>query len=419
MFKRCIGFGALVTLVSLASGADWPQWHGPDRNAFCKETGLLKNWPKEGPAVVWKAKNLGDGYSSPSVAGGKVFGGGSDGKDEVVWALEEASGKELWRTPIASATNTNRGNGTRGTPTVDGDRVYALGVSGDLVCLDAGTGKVIWQKNLKKDFAGAMMSGWGYSESPLIDGDTLVCTPGGKGSAIVALKKSNGDVIWKSSVPDDCRAAYSSIVISEAGGTRQYVTLLRRGIVGVAAKDGKFLWGYNRIANGTANIPTPVVQGNFVFCSTGYGTGSALLELKPDGPGMKAEEKYFLSGKELQNHHGGMVLVGDHLYGGHGHNAGAPVCLEMKTGKIAWKQARGPGGGSAAVLYADGNLYFRYESGVLALIEASPQGYKEISSFKLPDNSGKPSWPHPVIANGKLFIRDQGTMICFDVKQAK
>lgn len=212
-------------------------------------------------------------------------------------------------------------------------------------------------------------------------------------------------------------AAYSSIVISQGGGVKQYVQLVGRGVIGVAAKDGSFLWGYNRVANGTANIPTPIVKGDFVFCSTGYQTGSALLKLSSaGGDKVQAEEVYFLDPKTMQNHHGGMLLVGDHVYCGHGHNEGFPLCVQLATGKEAWRPGRGAGSGSAAVAYADGHLYFRYQNGTMALLEANPQEYRLKGKFELASKRGE-SWPHPVIAHGKLYARDQDALLCYDIRE--
>jgi outer membrane protein assembly factor BamB len=251
-----------------------------------------------------------------------------------------------------------------------------------------------------------------------VDGEKLVCTPGGPDATLVALNRKTGEVIWKAKSPQGDRSAYSSMVVTEVGGIRQYVQLVSGGVIGIAAKDGRFLWRYNKIANGTANIPSPLIKDDLVFTSTGYGAGSALLKLVPQGDGIKVEELYFLQGNTLQNHHGGMVLVGDYLYGGHGHNQGLPVCVELKTGKVMWKE-RGSGSGSAAVVFADGHLYFRYQNGLMALIEATPTGYKEKSKFKLPADSGQPSYPHPAISDGKLYIRDQDTLLCFNVEQKR
>lgn len=423
----CLGIVLVATAVQAAEPDnkprpfDWPQWQGPERNSYCKETGLLSTWPENGPPLAWKAKGLGIGYSGPAVSAGRIFGMGSHSDDEFVWALDEANGKELWSVGIADklAKVSSNGDGPRCTPTVDGDKLYVLGVGGDLVCIKVADGAILWRKNLKKDFNGKMMSSWGFSESLLVDGDKLICTPGSDEAALVALNKKTGEVIWKAAVPSAGGAGYSSVVIAEVGGVRQYIQFLgkSKGLIGVRAKDGKFLWNYTKIANGTANIPTPIIRGDLVLCTTGYRDGgTALLRLAPDGDGTKVEEVYQHPGTVFQNTHGGLVIVGDHIYGGHGHNQGAPICVELMTGKIVWKE-RGAGGGSAAILYADGNLYMRFDDGTMALVEASPKGYNLKAKFKLPDKSNARSWPHPVIANGKLYIRDQDTLLCFDVKQ--
>jgi outer membrane protein assembly factor BamB len=406
------------------SANDWPRWRGPNIDAVCQEKGLLKEWPESGPPLAWKVNGVGVGYSTVSVVGGKVFTmgdlPGDGGTQQFVIALNEADGGQLWTAKVGPP----HGDGSRCTPTVDDGLVYAVGTEGDLVCVEAATGKEVWRKSLVQDFGGKMMSGWKFSESPLIDGDKLVCTPGGREAVMVALNRKTGDLLWKCAVPTDVRlrdgAGYASIVPTEVGGVRQYVTLLGGGLIGVNAKDGTFLWAYPRIANGTANIPTSVVSGEYVFCSTGYQTGAALLKLVATGAdgGIKAEEVYFLDKDTFQNHHGGFVRLGDHLYGGHGHNAGAPTCLEMKTGKIVWQQQQ-PGGGSAAVLFADGNLIVRYQDGVVVLIEATPDGYKPHGQFTPPKErgTGGNAWAHPVIANGKLYLRHRDVLFCYDVQQ--
>lgn len=391
---------------------DWPQWRGPNRDGHSPDRGLLDRWPDGGPPLLWTARGLGGGYSSVAVANGTIYtlGGGTN-----LVAINAADGSILWKTRVGPGDSPNS------TPTVHDGLVYTLTTGGDLACVDAQSGEVRWSKNFEKDFGGRMMSGWGYSESPLVDGKKLVCTPGAQDAMIVALDRKTGATIWKSAMPQVGGngldgAGYSSIVISQAAGVRQYVQLVGRGVIGVAAEDGTLLWGYNRIANGTANIPTPIVQGDYVFCSTGYGTGAALLKLSREGRGIKAEEVYFLEARELQNHHGGMVLVDKHVYCGHGHNQGFPVCVELATGRIAWKPGRGPGTGSAAVAYADGCLYFRYQNGIMALVKASPHKYELLGQFKLPQVLGE-SWSHPVIIGGRLYLREQDLLYCYDVSK--
>jgi outer membrane protein assembly factor BamB len=406
-----------VPAASDAITGEWPQWRGPKRDGVSQETGLLKEWPESGPPLAWQTKGLGQGTSSIAIASGRIFTLGTRGNNEVALALDQDSGKELWATAIGPARTRFSHAEPKSTPTIDGNLVFAVGMNGSIVCLESATGKLIWRKEYESDFGGQMMSGWGYSESPLVDGDRVVCTPGGDQAALVALNKKTGQVIWKAVVAQSGGAGYSSIVIAEVGGIRQYITLLgpSAGVVGVTAKDGRFLWRYNRVANGTANIPTPIVRGDLVFCSTGYGAGAALLKLVPSGGGIKVEEEYFISGDKFQNHHGGMVLVGDHVYAGSGHNNGFPTCIELRTGKIVWGKQRGPGSESAAVVCADGSLYFRYQNAVMALIEANPAGYKVRGSFRIP-NGATPSWSHPVVAGGRLYLRDQDRLLCYVVK---
>jgi outer membrane protein assembly factor BamB len=421
MRKQGIGVAVLLTLAAglAAAPGDWPQWRGPNRDGVSRETGLLKQWPEAGPKLLWNSRQInhgngiGVGYSSVTVADGRAFTmGDRQGKDYVI-ALDANTGKEKWATPIGRA----QGDGPRCTPTVDGDHVYALSRQGELVCLAVEDGSLVWHRSYKKEMGGHMMSGWDYSESPLVDGHNLICTPGGDQAAIVALNKQTGELVWKAPVKDAGGSGYASIVVADVGGIRQYVTLLGHCIVGVAADDGRFLWRYNRIANGTANIPTPVVWGDRIFCTTGYGAGSALLHLTRANGGIAVKEEYFLPGHVLQNHHGGVVRIGNYLYGGHGHNDGRPFCLDLNTGKMAWGPERGPGSGSAAVVYADGNLYFRYENGVMALIEATPDGYHLKSQFQLPASTGTPSWPHPVVAHGRLYLRGRDVLLCYDLRR--
>ncbi len=427
MRLRSLASLACLLLASIASAAepkpfDWPQWRGPDRTGVSKETGLLKSWPKDGPPKLWTVTGCGEGFSSIAISGGVIYGTGlKDGK-EVAWALNEADGKELWSTPFAD--NGQPGGPSKGpnsTPTVQDGRVYLLSSAGFLACLDAKTGKEIWHVDYKKDLGGKMMSGWGYSESVLIDGDKLICTPGGDKAAVVALKAATGEVIWKSEISKAGGAGYASPIKATINKVPMYITLLGKsgGFVAVHADTGKLLWQYNKVANGTANIPTAIVKGDLVWCSTGYGDGgAALLKVKAEGDTATVEEIKRYSSGELQNHHGGMVLVGDYVYFGSAHNQGHPACVEFKTGEIMWKENRGAegGNGSAAVVCADGMLYYRYQNAVVVLMEANSEGQKVAGSFKIPEPSGKASWQHPVVANGKLYLRDQDKLHCFDVK---
>jgi outer membrane protein assembly factor BamB len=408
----CLALGAVVALGSSAtrsSAADWPQWRGPDRTGISKETGLLKEWPKEGPPLAWKTTDLGGGYSTPSVAEGRIFGMSYRGKDEVVWALEEKTGKEIWATKIATAVQLDRGEGSRCTPTVDGKKLYALGTNGDLVCLDVEKGEKLWAKNLPKDFGGGR-PGWGYSESVLIDGDKLVCTPGGK-NTIVALDKTTGETIWKGAVPKADGAHYSSVIAAEIAGQRQYIQFVRGGVVSVGASDGAFLWRYDAPANGTANCSTPIFHDGHVFAASDYGVGGGLVKVTKGDDKFDAAQVYF--DKSMKNHHGGLVLVDGFLYGEGG---GQLRCVDFKTDKLGWEERRT---GKGSVTYADGHLYFRNEGGkgTIILLEANPTEYVEKGRFDQPERSKNNAWPHPVVANGKLYIRDQGVLLCYDIKK--
>jgi len=399
----------LAVCANSVSAGDWPQWRGPERTGVSAETGLLKQWPQEGPKLLWKATGLGSGYSTPSVVNERIYLMGTKGNEEQVFALDAKDGKPVWSSrvgPVASAGYA----GPRATPTVDGELLYTLGSDSDLVCMKTATGDVVWRKNLQKDFGGRRGK-WAYAESPLIDGDVLVCTPGGREATLLALNKKTGEVIWKSAIAGGDAAGYSSVIVANVGDVKQYVQFLAGGVVGVEAKTGKFLWRYNKTANRTANIPTPIFHDNFVFSASGYGTGGGLVKLTAGGDGVSASEVYFT--RDMVNHHGGVVRVGDHLYGT---NESSLLCLDFKTGEKKW-QERSVGKGS--VTYADGHLYVRSERGPIALVEATPAGYKEKGRFDQPDRSKERAWPHPVVANGRLYIRDQGILLCYDIQDKK
>lgn len=417
-----------ILFLVLASGPsradDWPQWRGQQRDGRSAETGLLDTWPAGGPPLAWKSSGLGGGFSSVSVVGDRVYTMGDLADGQYVLALSRADGSHLWKTRVGDR-HQDEYLGPRSTPTVDGDRLYVETTAGDVVALEAADGKLIWKRSLPADLGGDLMKAkgswdWRFAESPLIDGDRVIVTPGAKDAALVALDKRDGKEVWRTRIPDlgpagEDGAAYSSPVVGHGAGVRQIVQLVGRGAIGVDAATGRFLWGYNRIANGIANIPTPLVDGDHVFVSTGYGTGSALLRLEPTEDGVAAHEVYFLPGETMQNHHGGLILDDGVVYTGTGHNKGFPLALEMATGEVLWGPVRNEGRDSAAIAYADDRLVFRYQNGLVILVEASPEGYREHGSFQIPGVE-QPSWPHPVIADGKLYLREQDTLYVHDLR---
>lgn len=621
-----------------AFGDDWPQWQGPDRNAISKETGLLQQWPAAGPPIAWRIAGLGGGDSAPAVANGKLFGmSNRDGK-EIVWALSEADGQEVWVTSLGDAVEQRMPQSKEGpgcTPTVDGDRVFVIGMGGRLVCLNVEDGKILWQRSFTEDFGGVLPA-WSYRESPLIDGDKLICTPGGPDALMVALNKQTGETIWKNKMPgdsgspvasenprrpersnrpnrtaaaddDDSRrgdgsggtsgesstaiagtkdselstsehwgmtafsqkvpngkylaklyfaetyagitepgqrvftfavegkefkdfdiwkkadgprrayvesvavevtdgelkitftpqvenpaikaieiipqskdpkdtktirinagrstaftdssgnvwqpdqgfeggnvnpgtfvfggrrgggfsggfgpgrggssrpgAAYASVIAINFEGQQQYVQLTSNALIGVAASDGKLLWQYDRASNAMGiNCSTPIYRDGYVFAASAYGAGGGLLKLsKNSSGGIDAEEVYFTT--RMQNHHGGMIVVDDCLYGANGGNGGGLLaCLDFNTGEENWRDRQGPKG---SLVFADGRLYLRSESGTMLLIEPNKEKLIVAGRFEQPDRSNAPAWAHPVIANGKLYVRDQNLLLCYDVQ---
>ena len=382
------------------TGGEWPQWRGANRDGISKETGLLKQWPEGGPPLVWKASGAGGGYSSFSISKGRLYTMGLRGDREFIIVFDITNGKEVWATPHGSAFHNDRGDGPRGTPTIDGDRLYALGGSGDLTALDARTGKIVWSKNVLREFGGSNIT-WGISESPLVLGDKVLVNAGGPGASIVALNKANGALIWKS---QSDKAGYSSAIPVEVNGTTQVVFFTAERAVGLDAKDGHLLWEYGRPANNVANVATPIARANRVFISSDYGTGGGVVEIKADN---KAQEIWFT--KDMRNHHSSSVLIGDYLYG---FSSAILTAIRFDTGEIAWRD-RSVGKGS--LVYADGNLYCFSENGVVGLVEATPTGYKEKGRFRIAQGN-LPTWTHPVVVGGRLYLRDQDTIYAFDVR---
>jgi outer membrane protein assembly factor BamB len=411
MKSRLVMAFAAIVLGSVAlAAADWPQWQGPDRTRMSKETGLLKEWPAGGPRTIWTANNLGMGYGSMSIAGDRVFIQGARGQNSFVIALNRADGKEVWAKaigPVETRMRTNMGAGPRGTPTVDGDRLYVLTENGDLACLKT-DGSAVWQLNILKDFGGSQPQ-WMISESPLVDGPHLVVSPGGPGAGIVKLDKMTGKTVWTSKELSDT-AGYSSITVADVQGVRTYMTFTAQAGVGVRASDGKLMFRYTKAANNVANISTPVYLDNKVFFASGYGAGGALLALSAKDGEVAATEVYHTP--NMRNHHGGMVVVDGYLYG---FNDLILTCLEFATGNVMWRD-RSVGKGS--VTYADGHLYIQGENNMVGLAEASSTGYREKGSFQIPEK-GQRSWAHPVISDGRLYVRNQDTLLVYDIKAAR
>lgn len=425
----------LFTLTVPVTAADWPQFRGPNRDGVSREAGLLQEWPSGGPRLLWTMADAGVGYAGPAIVGNRLYtaGGRGDSESVIAFDLKAPGGKpvEVWSTKIGPLF-TWKGNswnaGPNVTPTVDGDAVYALGGFGDLVCVDAATGKERWRVNLPRDLGGEVDPigggldeptplGWGYAAAPLIDGDRLICVPGGKQGLMAALDKKTGKLIWRSK-EITTKTSYSSPLAVEIHGTRQYIQVTNPGIVGVSAADGKLLWSYRRArAFDDVVITTPIVQAPFVYATVGFGEGCDLVRLVPEGTGIIAEKVY--ATKDAQNRDGGVVLIGEHVYG-HSEKGGW-VCQEFKTGKVVW--ADGDSFGRGSVSAADGRLYCLAEKGgAVALVEPGTDGWKEKGRFTLPQASKqrRPSggiWTAPVVADGKLYIRDQELVFCYDVRK--
>ena len=405
-FRVALGFLIVVFCLSetaAQSGGDWPQWRGPNRDGISKETGLLNQWPTDGPPLVWKATGAGTGYSSLSISNGRIFTMGVRQGREYVLAFDANTGKELWATPHGGVFKNDRGDGPRGTPTVDGNRLFALGGNGDLSCMETGSGRLVWTMNILQKFGGSNPR-WGISESPLIMGEKVLVNAGGQDASVIALNKKDGSLLWKSQSDG---AGYSSAMPVQVGSTTQVVFFTDDRALGVDLKDGRLLWSYGRASNDVANVATPVVRGNRVFVSSDYGTGAALVEIKDDGT---AQEVYFT--KEMRNHHSSSILIGEHLYG---FSSGILTAMKFDTGEVAWRD-RSVGKGS--LVYADGNLYAFSENGVVGLIEATPTGYREKGRFRIQQDS-LPTWTHPVVAGGRLYLRDQNTIYAYDVRAKK
>ena len=408
--------GLLLSMALTGAARDWPQWRGPERNSLSRETGLLKEWPAAGPKLLWTITNAGYGYSTPAVVGDRLYLLGNEGiENEFVAARAVKDGQAVWSTRLGKVGNPQQQPkfpGARSTPTVDGKFLYALSSDGELACLETGTGTARWQKSLRTDFGGKPGT-WAYAESPLIDGDHVICTPGGSDATLVALNKKSGAVFWKCPLPEGDEAAYASAILVKAGGLRQCVQLLQKGLVGVDAKTGKFLWRYAKpISKYGANVPSPLASDVLVYVAAA-GTGAGVVKLQAAAGRVEAEPLYFEA--KLPAVIGGAVKIKDCLYGT---TTQSLLCADFATGKLKWEA---PALGAASLCYADGRLYLHGENGEAALVEPATDAYREKGRFTPPEqpkhtNPMEKAWAYPVVANGRLYLRDQGTVWCYDVK---
>lgn len=392
------------------SAADWPSFRGAGRDGKTQETGLLKQWPDGGPPLAWKNTGIGKGYSGVSVVGGRIYTSGDQPESSYVYALNLKDGKQVWAAKLGKPGAMGYGNfaGPRATPTIDGDSIFTVDQWGELVCMQKADGKEKWRKSYTQDF-GAKLPEWGFAEAPLVDGDKVVITPGGQQGAVVALNRDTGAVVWRSKeFTDD--AHYSSLIQEEIGGVKQYIQLTERSVVGVSAKDGKMLWKAPR-RGATAVIPTPVSQDDHVYVTSGYGIGCHLFKISKSGDSFNAEQVY--ANKVMVNHHGGVILLDGNVYGfsdGKGWS-----CQDFMSGEAKWQEKGTLGKG--AISYADGRFYLRQEDkGTMVLIEASSEAWKEVGRFEQPERRREKAWPHPVIAYGKMFLRDQDLLLAYDIK---
>jgi outer membrane protein assembly factor BamB len=403
--KRTILILAALTLTLPALAIDWPQWRGANRDGVNPEKNLLDEWPADGPNLLWRSEGLGAGFSSVSTSKGRLFTMGDGKESSHVYCLSVKDGSKIWTSRAIGKTGGNY-KGTRSTPTVVGDLLYALGQFGDLVCLKTATGAEVWRTSLKTNYGGRP-GGWNYTESPLVDGDKIIVTPGGKKGAVIALNRMTGKLIWKSADFTD-GAQYSSLIISEFGGERQYIQLTGQNVVGLAAGTGKVLWQAARKGR-TATVSTPIFHDGSLFVTSSYGVGCNGFKISYDGTRFSAKQTY--ANKTIANHHGGCILVGNYIYGSSGSTL---ACIDLKTGEEMWRERSA---GKGAIVVADSKIILRAEKGTVALVALSPKAYKEISRFSQPDRTRASAWSHPVVSDGVLYLKDQGLLLAYDLNK--
>lgn len=405
--RNLISFILLLT-ISTATAGDWPTWRGNARDGSSSESNLLKEWPDGGPEKKWTSDQARLGYSSFAVVGDRLYTMGADDSTEYILAFDSQTGEKIWQQAVGEKLENGWGDGPRSTPTVAGDLIIALGGNGGLYCVAAKDGSVQWSVELTE--LGGKVPNWGYSESPLVDGDRVLCTPGGKGGTVAAFKLQSGEKIWQSSDISEF-AHYASVIVVEHYGQKQYIQLTQKKLFGLDS-DGKLQWEADWPNGRTAVVPTPVYHEGHVYVTSGYGAGCMLVKIDKEN---NVEELY--ANKSMKNHHGGVILIGPHIYG---YSDGPGwMCQDLKSGEIVWNEKSKLGKG--AVAFADGLLYCLDErSGTCALVSASPDGWNEHGRFDIDPQSEQRAqrgkiWTHPVIANGKLYLRDQEIICCYDV----
>ena len=407
MKRIAISIALLCFAANLSNAEDWPGWRGKDRTDISRETNLLTSWPAGGPKKVWMYDNAGVGYSGFAVVNNRLFTMGTRDNETILICLDATTGEEIWFRPMGEILENGWGNGPRSTPTVEGDLVYALSGPGVLVCAKVADGEIVWQRTMEE--FGGVEPKWGFSESVLVDGDRVVCTPGGNVGMAIALNRFDGELIWQTETLTG-QPHYSSFIKVEHEGKPQYIQLARKFAFGVQPETGEVLWESDWDGR-VAVIPTPIYNNGKVYLTSGYGVGCKLITLD----GSEPSEVY--KNKVMKNHHGGVVLVGDHLYG---HSDGTGwVCQSFQSGEMIWneKDALDKGAMSVAgnMLYCIGE-----DSGDVVLAKATPDGWSEQGRFTLsPQTKIRKSrgriWTHPVISNGKMYLRDQDLIFCFDV----
>lgn len=391
-----------------STACSWPRFHGPEGRNLSPDSGLMKKWPADGPRLVWKTSGIGMGYASVTLADGRLYTDGNIDEKTVVTALD-AGGRIVWQAANGPAW-TKSYEGTRGTPTIDGDRVYHESPLGEVICLDARTGKRIWNVNVLDTFGGKNIQ-WALAESVLIDGDHVICCPGGPEVSVVALNKQTGETVWKAPSTGDA-AGYASPALAEHQGLRMIVTMNAKAVIAVNADTGDLLWRHGHETEYDVNAMMPLVYDGHVFVSTGYGSGSELLKINVEG--QKATVEPVWHSKDLDNQHGGVVLVDGYLYGAsHSLNRGQWICLEWKTGKKMYAER---GVGKGCLTYADDMLYTVSEKRDVGLVEATPTGHNVVGEFKLPSDGEGPTWAHPVVCGGRLYIRHGDWLFAYDVR---